>query len=97
MYYGCCGDEIRMTLTIHTDNIERYRPETTHTFNGIDYEILGWSYTWVHPNYATVDLRMFKKERPKTPEQILAAERYAHCKAKMEAAKKDMEYWEGKL
>lgn len=32
-----------------------------------------------------------------TPEQILAEERYTHYKAKMEAAKIDMEYWEERL
>lgn len=97
MYFNCYPDELRVTLTIHSDELYNYRPETTHNFNGVDYEILGWSYTWIHPNYTAIDLRMFKKAPPKTPEQILAEERYTHYKAKMEAAKKDMEYWEGKL
>lgn len=38
-----------------------------------------------------------KLNKSKTPEQILATERYTHYKAKMEAAKKDMEYWEERL
>lgn len=38
-----------------------------------------------------------KTHKPKTSEQILAEERYTHYKAKMEAAKKDMEYWEERL
>lgn len=94
MYYP---KEVRVAITCHVDEIDKYRPDTVHSFDGEDYEVLGWSYSLINFYYAQIELRMSIKQKPKTPEQILAEERYTHYKAKMEAAKKDMEYWEERL
>lgn len=91
----CTGEEISEFL----DSFNELKPVTLFDREFVVQGMQSVPCRWQTNTYELdIDLIEFRKfSKPKSPEQILAAERYTHYKAKMEAAKKDMEYWEERL